>query len=402
MRALSVVGLSLLACAPRPLPAERDAPELPASRERHYTIWLGGARVGSATEREQWSAHGVTLRRDETMRFLRGDQLVALATTIEIEADRALVPSRVAWTEHGQHDRRADARREGDRWIMSSGQSLAGAAIPAELVPLVTRRDGGFAGPVFLPARRFLAGTGRIEAVAPTRLVARIELDGGAIAEATIDVDRDGSYARVVDGDGVIALRATAEQAARPFEPVDLIAATALPIAGTRTDTLVLDTALVPPPLPGQLARREPDGVAIALAPARHDARDRIAEIRAIVAQVRRRIAPDLGARPGTAHDAASATAGDCTTFALAYAAHATRRGIATRLVTGFRIDGARLVRHRWAISWTGRAWIAVDAAFGAVPAGGDLVGLAMHDADDAGLVAGEATLAQVHGAAWR
>ena len=42
-------------------------------------------------------------------------------------------------------------------------------------------------------------------------------------------------------------------------------------------------------------------------------------------------------------------------------------------------------------------SWIAVDAAFGAVPAGGDLIGLAVHDADDAGLVAGEAALTQVH-----
>ena len=52
-------------------------------------------------------------------------------------------------------------------------------------------------------------------------------------------------------------------------------------------------------------------------------------------------------------------------------------------------------------MSWTGRAWIAVDAAFGAAPAGGDLIGLAIHDADDAGLIAGEAALAQVRSAAW-
>jgi transglutaminase-like putative cysteine protease len=70
--------------------------------------------------------------------------------------------------------------------------------------------------------------------------------------------------------------------------------------------------------------------------------------------------------------------------------------------VTGFRVDGDRLVRHRWAVSWTGTAWIAVDAAFGAVPAGGDLVGLAVHAADDVGLVAGEAALTRVRAAAWK
>ena len=66
------------------------------------------------------------------------------------------------------------------------------------------------------------------------------------------------------------------------------------------------------------------------------------------------------------------------------------------------RIDSDRLVCHRWAVSWTGRAWIAVDAAFGQAPAGGDLVGLAVHEADDVGLLAGEAALIHVRGAAWR
>ena len=45
---------------------------------------------------------------------------------------------------------------------------------------------------------------------------------------------------------------------------------------------------------------------------------------------------------------------------------------------------------------------IAVDAAFGAVPAGGDLVGVAIHDADDVGLVAGEAALTHVRAATWK
>jgi hypothetical protein len=60
-----------------------------------------------------------------------------------------------------------------------------------------------------------------------------------------------------------------------------------------------------------------------------------------------------------------------------------------------------RLIRHRWAVSWTGARWIAIDAAFGAAPAGGNLIGLAVHDAVDAGLVAGEAALTQVRAARW-
>ena len=282
-------------------------------------------------------------------------------------------------------------------------------AVPAELVPLIVRRDHHFAGAVFLPARNFINGTGRIDTVSRARMIARLVFDGGPVAEATIDLDPDGSPARVVDGEGVIEIRATPAQARATFPAVDLVAMTAVPITGTRrASRLMLDGDLALPSVPGQAVTTSPRGVSIDLAttlpgdlPEGIRGDDRIAEIRALVEHVRLRIAPDLGAATSSTRDAANATAGDCTTFALAYAAFATGRGIPTRVVTGLRVDGDRLVRHRWAVSWTGRRWIAVDAAFGAAPAGGDLIGLAIHDADDAGLVAGEAALMQVRAAAW-
>jgi hypothetical protein len=264
---------------------------------------------------------------------------------------------------------------------------------------------------VFLPARNFTGGRGRIDPVAPGRMVARLDLDGGLLDEATIDRAPDGMPARVVDGEGVIALRITEAQARLPFAATDLVAATAVPITGHRGHRLVLDGDVVVPALPGQATKPAVAGVSIELGahlpgalpppPSFGAEVDRGAEIRDLVANVRARITPDLGATPTSSRDADAVTAGDCTTFALAYTALASRRGIPTRVVTGLRVDGDRLVRHRWAVSWTGRAWIAVDAAFGAVPAGGDLVGLAISDADDAGLVAGEAALTHVRGATW-
>jgi hypothetical protein len=171
----------------------------------------------------------------------------------------------------------------------------------------------------------------------------------------------------------------------------------------------VLEGDLAVPPVPGQVAQVTADGIELALSPRLRGALppgppgpDRTREILWLVARVHRRITPDLAAHPATLHAAAAATTGDCTTFALAYAALAAERAIPTRVVTGFRVDGDHLVRHRWAVSWTGGAWIAVDAAFGAVPAGGDLVGLAVHAADGVGLIAGEAALTRVRAAAWR
>ncbi len=380
---------------------------------RRYTIWLGGARIGTAVETEAWSAAGVTLARTESLRFLREDTEVSIETAVEVVADRALAPVRVAWV--GTPGGRATAVRGPGGWSITGDGAgaprLPPDAVPAELVPLRVRRDGGFAGPVFLPARGFVGGEGRVEAVAPRRLIARLRHGSGAIAESTIDVGPDGAYARIVDGDGVIALRATAAQAAAPFPRVDLVAQAAVPIAGAPGPgrRLVIAGDLALPGLPGQAAHARADGIELALSPrlagdldAEAPGPDRTREIAALVARVRARIAPDLAAGPVLAAGATVATAGDCTTYALAYAAHAAEAGIPTRVVTGFRVDGARLVRHRWAVSWTGRAWIAVDAAFGAAPAGGDLIGLAVHDADDAGLVAGEAALTGLRGAAWR
>lgn len=410
----AVVIALLVGCAPAFTTLPADVPsEQPRDQVRHYTIWLGGARVGTATERETWSHDGVHLVRDEQLLFLRGDAAVMMSTTIDIEASAALVARRVRWTERTARDERvAEAIRAhgrddmtSDGWRVSTGEHIAGDAVPAELVPLIVRRDGAFAGSVFLPARGFVVGSGRIEPVAPGRLVARVTLDAGPVVEATIDVDRDGSPARVVDGEGIIAIRTSETSAAEPFNPVDLIGATAIPLTGRASHHVMLDGNLALPALPGQQARPAASGVDVEL-----DARltgdlppgptqlDRTREIRTLVLAVQQRIAPDLSV---TSHDAANATAGDCTTFALAYAALATERKIPTRVVTGLRVDGARLIRHRWAISWTGEKWIAIDAAFGAVPAGGNLIGLAVHDADDAGLVAGEAALTQVRSAAW-
>jgi hypothetical protein len=240
-----------------------------------------------------------------------------------------------------------------------------------------------------------VTGLGQIDPVAEQRFIARLQL-GPTSLEATIDLDRDGTPARVVDGEGVIEIRTTAAIAQQNYELVDLVAAASVPITGrpTANHTLWIDHVAPIPPLPGQ----QPVGDRFALSsrlPGALDplpaTSDRTREISQLVSAVRSRIEPDLSKRHG----------GDCTTYALAYHALATERSIPTRVVTGLRVDGDRLVRHRWAVSWTGRAWIAVDAAYGAAPAGGDLVGLAIHDANYAGLVAGEAALAQVHAASW-
>ena len=136
-------------------------------RRGQFTIWLGGQRVGTAIETEVWSPSGVRLRREETMRFLRGAAEVELVTTIDIDADAALNARRVRWTERSARGERSiEATHAASGWHSDAADvRLTDHAVPAELVPLIVRRDHHFAGAVFLPARNFVAGSGRIDAV---------------------------------------------------------------------------------------------------------------------------------------------------------------------------------------------------------------------------------------------
>ena len=118
---------------------------------------------------------------------------------------------------------------------MTPGLALAAGAVPAELVPLVLRRDQRFAGTVFLPARGFVTATGRIDAGragpagrAPDPRPAVRSSRPRSISIAMAPPPR------IVDGEGVIALRATRALALASYPLADLIAATSVPITGSR------------------------------------------------------------------------------------------------------------------------------------------------------------------------
>ena len=192
-------------------------------------------------------------------------------------------------------------------------EQLAAGGVPAELVPLIVRRRWS------LCRSRVLAGAQlrwRSRSHRSCRARSARPLDShsmpGRSAEATIDQAVDGMPARVVDGEGVIALRISAAQARIPFAPTDLVAATAVPINGKHhAHHLILDGNIVLPALPGQAATIASTGVAIDLdaqlpgnLPAADIGRDRANEIRTLVAGVRARITPDLGAAATSATDA--------------------------------------------------------------------------------------------------
>jgi transglutaminase-like putative cysteine protease len=63
-------------------------------------------------------------------------------------------------------------------------------------------------------------------------------------------------------------------------------------------------------------------------------------------------------------------------------------------IFTGFVLDGSTLVRHRWAVVWTGARWLPVDPSSGDAPAPPDLFALAVHDTSAEALAGAEAAFA--------
>jgi hypothetical protein len=75
-----------------------------------------------------------------------------------------------------------------------------------------------------------------------------------------------------------------------------------------------------------------------------------------------------------------------CREQAQAYAAAVRRRGLRARVAVGVAHDGAGFVWHAWAEVRTHGGWVAVDPAFGQLPAEGPRFTIARHGGDAASL----------------
>jgi hypothetical protein len=343
----------------------------PRTVERAYTLAWHGARIGDAVERETWRADGVRLVRRERLRVTRGGAPSATDVEIAIDADRALVASRVEWRELRTDGAPASALaiRDARGWrIDITGEpprTAPGDAVPEELLPLIVRRDGAFRGPVLLTGRGFALAHADVIARGPRALRATVTTDAGA-STADVTIDGAGDPLAIVGSDGVVMRRADAAELDAAFDPPEVVdgAAIALdraPPADPFTPiTIELHGATRAPPT-GLTSWR------IELSPTR--ATDSVAPLRTL------------------AQDVFASEPGDCTAHALAFAARARAAGIATRVVTGWRVDGARLVRHRWVMAELEDAtWVAVDPSYGEAPAAPRLIALTESDTSLAGL----------------
>lgn len=368
-----------------------------------FALTWQGARMGGAVEELAAAGDGLRFIRDERIVIRRGDLLVPYQTRIAIDTDRWLRAHRVVVDRRaGAVQTRGAAERDPDgRWRVRFGDAparlLPGDAVPAELVPLLvagsaTRR---FRGTVFLPGSGFALAELAVQPAAgdrhrpPRQVLARVLTDVGEL-RSTVLLTADGLVDRVVGADSVGARRVDVAELDQPFDPPELVDGASIPVAGALPAAgpvdLVVDVAWRPPPepLPGQQVNGSGGRWQVRLlggAPAA--AGGRLAELSELARRSADLLEDDLGAPATEASAALALGRGDCTAHAVLFASMAAQRGFATRLVTGYRLDQGRLVRHRWAIAEVGGAWIAVDPTFGEAPAGPRLLGLAAHGASE-------------------
>ncbi len=382
-----------------PVASTTRANPAPPARVAWALTWRGHA-IGGAWERDAPEQ----FERRERIVVRRGEDLVISDLAITIERDAAGEPYQVGvtrWQDGPVLEGTAMRTADGGWSVELEGEpaTLLPAAAPFELV---LRAGQEFHGTVLLAGWGF--ATAHLE-LRPSAGTARLHV-GGRTLDAAIVYDEDGAIASIAGGDGIDATRAALDADLRPAAPPEVVDGNAIAVDGAPTApaaptlTLLDATAPPPPPLPGQRpVSGQPWTVTLDASadsdlplPAQRSA-DRTAEITALVRRVAREIDDDLATTSTTTGAALAATRGDCTTHALRFAALATEANISTRVVTGLRLDGQTLIRHRWNLAWTGARWITVDPTFDESPAAPALVGLAAHGARAADLAAADATV---------
>jgi transglutaminase-like putative cysteine protease len=347
MRALAVLAALGCGAAEVATPPERDDPAAAADLSEYravFEIRWGDQPIGEARERlHRAPGGGYRFERRERWRVRRGAAEVAGELIVTIATTPALEPLRV---EVRGGAASGVARREGDLWQIAVAGEVPRTArgTPIEILPLLLarRRDARWSGPVLMAGLGFAPASAVVEPAGDDGRRVQISGPGGTVT-ARIALRPDGTVARVV-GPDVSAHRVSAPPA--PPRPPDLLAAGAIEVAGDPSGEIELDmsngrrrllTAEHAPAAP--LAVPDPPP-----SPAVRQLADRLARGADSLADEIARLAR------GTARRLSSDPAADCVRHAALFSSLARARGHPVRLVTGYRLDGRRLVRHAWAV----------------------------------------------------
>ncbi len=381
-----------------------------------FALSWNGSRIGYASERVRDNR----LHRREEITVRRGDSLVQLITLIDIAMDDTWRATSVKVERRvGATVTRGHASRDGSRWRVVFGDEpsrwVNGDAIPLELLPLVLarKRQRKFAGEVLLSGYGFAQASINVAPMGRRRLMTTLTTAAGK-ARTFIDLTDEGTIARVRGEVG--AAKIPRRELGAPFRPPEMVDNSSLRVAGVAPRFGQVRIAMrnaprrTPPQLPGQRVVATPGGTwritmlrgdrngQLSSKPASHlrpdpgmaklahkiirnaRARSTRDKLIALTRATRTMLLDDMATPVHEARAALALGRGDCTSHAALLSSMAGAVGITTRLVTGFRLDNGRMIRHRWVIGHIGGAWMAVDPTYGEAPARPRLLGLAVHD----------------------
>ncbi len=337
----------------------------------YYLTWQG-KRIGEAREVFHRSASGVRIIRHEAIRITRGGVPVDSETEIIIYADKKLFATRVELkAKAGAVTRQGQAVRADDgSWVVAlDGEAVRKApksAVPLELVPYLVSQEGSsqYEGTVLLAGYGFAVTDMNLKHDGHTGRVV-LKTDWGDIT-SELQMSGDGSLQKASTG-STGSLRVGAERIKEQFRRTELPGLSSIPITGSGS-VLVVENALrqPPPALGGQSVSLRKRGWSIQFdkSPSRVSRR-----VKDLVREVDTLLKDSHDAPGAGADDAMALGRGDCTAHSTLLVDLANEQGLKAKLVTGYRIDKNRMVRHRWVTIKQGNAWVQVDPTFGEAPA---------------------------------
>ncbi len=368
--------------------SEASAPEVevPALHTSTYYLTWQGKRIGQARERFHRSKSGVRIIRSEEIRVLRGGVVVESETEIIITADANLHATRVELrAQAGAITRTGHALRADDgRWVIAlEGEKVRKApadAVPLELVPYLVGKRGvaNFSSKVLLAGYGFAVTEMQLDHEGK-RGRAILRTEWGDI-ETSLVLGKNGKLVRASTG-STGSVRVGAARLKEKFVPPELPGNSAIPVrgkAGKENVLVVGNTNRQPPPaIGGQSISLRKSGWRIQFDVEPGQVSKRVARLAREVDS----LLQDSHDAPGAgASDALELGRGDCTAHATLFIDLAAEQGIEAKLVTGYRLDGANLLRHRWVVVHQGSAWVQVDPTFGEAPVTpGNHLALAVH-----------------------
>lgn len=384
----AVLALSVSCAAPAPtvtepeiaadiaVPADIAADIAPAPYRAEFGLYWRGRPAGLAREElaARPAARGYRFARWERWQVTRGGSPVEWETEVVIDTDAELRGERISL--YRDRRLRGSALRTQSGWLVEAADEaprrLAAGVEPAELVLLRVHRlrQARWAGKVLLAGLEFAVADLAVER---RSAVQRLVLSGPAGRQETLLTLRaDGTLERA-EGPDVRQTRGARRRGAAP----DLIELGAIRVSGRPRRAVAIERA-------GEEERHRLDGMperwaALAIPdpdidPAIRALAERVGsgasdELRALARATAAALEDDLsaGSISGAGQALASGRA-DCVGHAALFSALARARGFDVRLVTGYRLEGRRLIRHVWAVVRAGGAMIAIDPSFGESP----------------------------------